>query len=79
MELGEEGVTWKLAGTSCQLSVLLGIGEIPGRILCGQLLAKQFIMGCSIILGESSSVNPPNVTAGFFFFQVSCPQPFGLN
>lgn len=46
MELGEEGVTWKLARASCQLSALTGIGEVPGSLIirCGQLVAKQILM-----------------------------------
>lgn len=82
MELGEEGVTWKLSWTSCHLSVLMGIGEVPGWLVirCVKLVAKQIIMGWSIIMEELSSVNPPNVRQGFFFFfQVSGPQPFGPN
>lgn len=68
MELGEEGVTWKLARASCQLSALTGIGEVPGSLIirCGQLVAKQILMRWS--MEESSSVNPPNVTEGDYFF-----------
>lgn len=36
-------------------------------------------MGCSIIMEELSSVNPPDVTEGDSFFQSSCLQPFGPN
>lgn len=80
MELREEGVTWKLARTSCQLSALMGIGEVPGRVVikCDQLVAKQIIMSWSIILEESSSVNPQNVRAGFFFSKCLALNPLDL-
>lgn len=58
MELGEEGVTWKLARASCQLSALTGIGEVPGSLIirCGQLVAKQILNEVEhgrVILSES--------------------------
>lgn len=76
MELGEWAGTWQLAQTSCQLSALMGIDEVPGRLVirCGQLVTKQRDHnGVQHYHGRVVLSESPRCHGGGFFFPIILP------